>query len=85
MEGDENMEKAMAFVLIRTKPGHENAVYYTLAKRGEFNELHPVTGEYSMVAKVVTNDPERIGYIVRDAISKTEHVDSYETLIVTPL
>ena len=79
------MEKATAFVLIRTRPGHENAVYYTLAKLGEFTELHPVTGEYSMVAKVVTNDPERIGYIVRDAIGKTEHVDSYKTLLVISL
>lgn len=76
------MEKAKAFVLIRTTPGHENEVYYSLAKRGEFAELHPVTGEYSMVAKVVCDDLERVGYIVRDAIGKTEHVDRYETLIV---
>lgn len=77
------MEKAIAFVLIKTKPGHEHEVYYSLAKRSKFAELHPVTGEYNLVAKVIADDLERIGYIVIEEMGKTENISSYETLVST--
>ena len=78
-----NMAKSTAFVLIRAKPGHEHEVYYSLARREKFAELHPVTGEYSMVAKVVADTVERIGYLVLEEMGQTENVDSYETLVST--
>ena len=77
------MGKSTAFVLIRAKPGHERDVYYSLAKRERFAEIHPVTGEYSIVAKIVTDDLERIGYIVLEEMGNIENVDSYETLMAT--
>ena len=38
------MTMATAYVLIKTEPGHERDVYYNLASRRRFTELHPVTG-----------------------------------------
>ena len=81
--GVENMKKAIAYVLIKAEPGHEHEVYYSLAKREIFMEIHPVVGEYSVVAKVVADDLDRIGYIVLAEMGKTEFVDSYETLMAT--
>lgn len=77
------MGKSTAFVLIRAKPGHERDVYYSLARRERFKEIHPVTGEYSIVAKVVADDLERIGYIVLEEMGNIENVDSYQTLMAT--
>lgn len=74
---------ATAYVLIKTKPGHERDVYFSLAKRRRFAELHPVVGKYNLVAKVISDTIERIGYIVLEEISNTENVSSYETLNTT--
>jgi DNA-binding Lrp family transcriptional regulator len=71
---------ATAFILIKTEPGQERNVYYNLARRRRFEELHAVTGRYNLVAKVTSDSMERIGHIVLDEIGHTENVDSYETL-----
>lgn len=75
---------ATAYILIKTKPGHEREVYYSLAKRRRFAELHPVTGQYNLVAKVTSDSMERISYIVLEEINNTDNVSSYETLNTTP-
>ncbi len=72
-----------AYVLIKARPGHERDVYYSLARRGRFAELHPVTGHYNLIAKVISDSLERVGYIVLDEIKRTEHISSYETLNTT--
>ena len=77
------MEKSTAFVLIRAKPGHERDVYYSLARRERFIEIHPVVGEFSVVAKIVADDLERIGYIILEEMGNIENVDSYQTLMAT--
>ena len=77
------MTMATAFILIKTKPGQERRVYYSLAKRRRFAELHPVTGRYNLVAKVTSDSIERIGHIVLEEIGNTENVSSYETLNTT--
>jgi DNA-binding Lrp family transcriptional regulator len=78
------MSMATAYVLIKAKPGHERDVYYSLAKRRRFAELHPVSGQYNLVAKVTSDSMERIGYIVLEEINNTDNVSSYETLNTTP-
>jgi DNA-binding Lrp family transcriptional regulator len=77
------MFMATAYVLIRAKPGHERDVYYSLAKRRRFAELHPVSGQYNLIAKVTSDSMERIGYIVLEEINSTDNVSSYETLNTT--
>lgn len=77
------MFMATAYVLIKTQPGHERDVYYSLARRRRFAELHPVTGHYNLVAKVTSESMESIGYIVLEEINNTENVSSYETLNTT--
>ena len=77
------MTMATAYVLIKTIPGHERDVYYSLARRRRFSELHPVTGQYNLVAKVTSDSMERIGHIVLEEINNTENVSSYETLNTT--
>lgn len=77
------MTMATAYVLIKTEPGHERDVYYNLASRRRFTELHPVTGQYNLVAKVTSDSMERIGYIVLEEINNTANVSSYETLNTT--
>ena len=74
---------ATAYVLIKTRPGHERDVYYSLARRRRFAELHPVTGQYNLVAKVTSDSMESIGYIVLEEFNNTENVRSYETLNAT--
>lgn len=74
---------ATAYVLIKTRPGHERDVYYSLARRRRFAELHPVTGLYNLVAKVTSDSEESLGYIVLEEINNTENVSSYQTLNTT--
>ena len=74
---------ATAYVLIKTKPGHERDVYYNLARRRRFAELHPVIGQYNLVAKVTSDSMERVGHIVIDELNRTDNVSSYETLNTT--
>jgi DNA-binding Lrp family transcriptional regulator len=69
-----------AFVLIKTQPGHERDVYYSLARQQAFAELHPVIGQYNLVVKVISESIEKIGYIVVDQINKTKNVSYTETL-----
>ena len=73
---------AIAFVLIKTQPGHEHDVYYSLARQQAFAELHPVVGQYSLIVKVISESLEKIGYIVINQINKTENVSYTETLMV---
>jgi DNA-binding Lrp family transcriptional regulator len=74
---------ATAYVLIKAQPGYERDVYYSLARRRRFTELHPVTGQYNLVAKVTSDSTESIGYIILEEINNTENVSSYETLNAT--
>jgi DNA-binding Lrp family transcriptional regulator len=77
------MSMETAYVLIKAMPGHERDVYYSLARRRRFSELHPVSGQYNLVAKVTSDSPGRVGYIVLDEISRTEHISTYETVCAT--
>ena len=76
---------ATAYVLIKTIPGHERDVYYSLARRRRFTELHPVTGQYNLVAKVTSDSLDSIGHNALEEITNTENVSSYKTLNTTKL
>ncbi|WP_455392176.1 Lrp/AsnC ligand binding domain-containing protein [[Eubacterium] cellulosolvens] len=73
---------AIAFVLIRTLPGHEREVYYNLynLKGNGISEVHPVIGNYNLVAKINAEYSEELGYIVLNKINRIENINSTEML-----
>ena len=53
-KGEINM--AIGFVLITAAPAHEHEVYNKLSKLQEIIELHPLFGEYDLIAKTGTRN-----------------------------
>ncbi|MBU4255998.1 MAG: Lrp/AsnC ligand binding domain-containing protein, partial [Candidatus Thermoplasmatota archaeon] len=47
---------AIGFVLISTAPAKEHDVYNELLKVSEIVELHPLFGEYDLIAKIDAED-----------------------------
>lgn len=74
---------AMAYVLIKTSPGHARDVYYKSNYLEEICEAHPLFGEYDLIFKVKADNSESIGYIVEDKIKKIDNIILAETLPVT--
>ncbi|HLF05845.1 MAG TPA: Lrp/AsnC ligand binding domain-containing protein [Thermoplasmata archaeon] len=71
---------AIGFVLISTAPAKEHAVYSALKKVKEIVELHPLFGEYDLIAKVEAEDFNMLGQIVVDKIRTIPGVIDTKTL-----
>ena len=54
----------IGFVLMHVAPLHEYEVFNKLLKLHEVIELHPLFGEYDLIAKIEAKDYESIGKIV---------------------
>ena len=54
----------MGFVLIHVSPLYEYEVFNKLSKLKEVIELHPLFGEYDLIAKIEAEDYESIGEII---------------------
>ncbi|MGF3554108.1 MAG: Lrp/AsnC ligand binding domain-containing protein [Thermoplasmatota archaeon] len=74
---------AIGFVLISAAPAREYEVYNKLSKVPEIIELHPLFGEYDLIAKVQADDFEKLGKIVVDKIRSIEGVIDTKTLTGT--
>ena len=73
----------MNYVLISSKPGEEHEAYNKLIELPDIIELHPLFGEYDLIAKVIVPDGEDIGdYVAK--IKKTEEVIGTKTLTGIP-
>ena len=59
---------SIAFVLINTAPTREHIVYNKLLKEPEIIELHPLFGEYDLIARIEAKNFEKIGEIVTKKI-----------------
>jgi len=68
------------FVLIRTAPTKEREVYSELLKVKGIVELHPLFGEYDLIAKVEAEDINTIGRVVVDRIRAVKGVIETKTL-----
>ena len=66
---------AIAYLLIRTFPGHERDVFYSLRNIPGICEAHPVIGRYNIVAKIKADDFEDLGYVIVDKVNHLEHID----------
>lgn len=73
----------IGFVLISTAPAKEHHVYNELLKIKEIVELHPLFGEYDLIAKVEAKDLEELGKIVVEKIRSIDGVADTKTLTGT--
>ena len=73
----------IGFVLISTAPAKEHQVYNELLKIKEIVELHPLFGEYDLIAKVDAQDLEELGRIVVEKIRSIDGVADTKTLTGT--
>ena len=74
---------SIGFVLINTAPAHEHEVYNKLLKVPRITELHPLFGEYDLIAKIESDDFEGLGNIVLDTIKSEKGVIDTKTLTGT--
>ncbi len=71
---------AIGFVLISTAPAKEHDVFTELSNVKNIVELHPLFGEYDIIAKVEAEDFNRLGQIVVDKIRAIDGVIDTKTL-----
>jgi len=71
---------AIGFVMISTEPAKEHDVYNELLKVKQIIELHPLFGEYDLIAKVEAKDFDQLGQIVVDKIRSVPGVIDTKTL-----
>jgi DNA-binding Lrp family transcriptional regulator len=70
----------IAFVLIDILPSKERAVYGELSEVKEIVELHPLVGDYDIIAKVEADDLDVLARIVIDKIRSIPGVIDTKTL-----
>jgi len=74
---------AVGFVLINTAPMHEHEVYNKLCKVPKVVELHPLFGEYDLIAKIKGDSFDVLGDIVLNEIRSIKGVIDTKTLTGT--
>jgi len=73
-------QMAIGFVLINVAPAHEHEVYNKLSKIPQIIELHPLFGEYDLIAKIESDDFEELGTIIVNKIRSITGVLDTKTL-----
>jgi DNA-binding Lrp family transcriptional regulator len=73
-------QMAVGFVLINVAPAHEHEVYNKLSKIPQIIELHPLFGEYDLIAKIEADDFEELGTIIVNKIRSITGVLDTKTL-----
>jgi DNA-binding Lrp family transcriptional regulator len=71
---------AIGFVLMHVSPLHEHEVFNKLSKIPEVIELHPLFGEYDLIAKIEAEDYESLGQIIIHKIRTIDGVIDTKTL-----
>jgi len=71
---------AIGFVLINAAPAHEHEVYTKLSKVPEIVEVHPLFGEFDLIAKIEVGNFEKLGEIVVEKIRSIKGVIDTKTL-----
>jgi len=70
----------IGFVLMHVSPLRESEVFNKLSKLPEVVELHPLFGEYDLIAKIEAKDYESIGEIIIHKIKTIEGITDTKTL-----
>jgi len=74
---------AIGYVLITAAPAHEYEVYHKLTKVSEIIEIHPLFGEYDLIAKIKAEDSDKLANIVINKIRSIDGVSNTYTLTGT--
>ena len=74
---------ATGFVLINAAPAHEHEVYTKLSKVPEIVEVHPLFGEFDIIAKIEAENFEKLGTLVVEKIRSIDGVIDTKTLTGT--
>jgi DNA-binding Lrp family transcriptional regulator len=70
----------IGFVLMHVSPLREYEVFNKLSKLHEVIDVHPLFGEYDLIAKIEAKDYESIGEIVIQKIKTIDGVADTMTL-----
>ena len=73
----------IGYVLINAAPAHEHEVYTKLSKIPKIVEVHPLFGEFDLIAKIEVRDFERLGNLVINEIRSIKGVIDTKTLTGT--
>lgn len=71
---------AIGYVLIVTAPTKEHEVYNTLSGYEEIKEIHPLFGQYDLIAKIEAKNINMLGEIVTNKIRSIAGVVETKTL-----
>jgi len=74
---------AVGFVLINTAPAREHDVYNTLRGMEKVIEVHPLFGEYDLIAKIEAKDYNELGKVVVNTMRTIPGVTNTRTLTGT--
>ena len=74
---------AVGFVLISTAPTKEREVYKELTKIPDIVEIHPLFGEYDIIAKIEADSFDKLGKIIVNKIRCIRGVVDTKTLTGT--
>jgi DNA-binding Lrp family transcriptional regulator len=72
----------MAYVLINTEPKHMEKVVEILEKNDAVKEVFPVYGVYDVVAKIETENMEKLKEIVTWKVRNLDEVRSTITMLI---
>lgn len=70
----------IGFVLIKAAPSLEYEAYNNLLKVPEILELHPLFGEYDLIAKIEAEDFKKLGDMITDKIKSVKGIINTKTL-----
>ena len=74
---------SIGFVLIKTSPSLEHEVFICLSNVKEIIELHPLYGEYDLIAKINAQDFDKLGETIIRNIRSVKGVIDTKTLTGT--
>ena len=74
---------AIGLVLISAASINEHYVYYKLSKLSEIVKLHPLFGEYDIIAKIRADDFDKLGELVVNKVRSIKVVTNTKTLTET--
>ncbi|MFW6120262.1 MAG: Lrp/AsnC ligand binding domain-containing protein [Petrotogales bacterium] len=76
---------ATSFILVNASPAKEHEVYNKLLEIPEIIELHPLFGEYDLIAKIEVENFERLGTLILNNIRTINGVIDTKALTGTDL
>ena len=74
---------SIGFVLIKAAPALEHEIYLKILKISQIIELHPLFGEYDLIAKIEAENFEKLGEIVINNIRSVKGVIDTKSLTGT--